>query len=469
VPANRQVGTMLSVTINEMERECSTPDSGAKAVIDHLADILVIEVLRGHFREAPNGAYIAAVRDSKVGQALELFHEEPARDWSVRSLASAVHMSRSAFAERFHRLVGLAPMQYVSKWRMELARAMLIESNSPIGEVAAACGYENRESLSKAFRKEFGLSPTAVRHRETTRSIILPSVPGIHQGTVQKILYSPFEANRLRIQNRALFVDVRDPHAYAEGHIPGAVNVPELFYMLSFTTAEGLQAMCDDIEKALISSGINPGRTVIFVEDNLVTRFGSSCRGFFQLTLFGHHSVGILDGGLEHWVAQGFPTNIEPVNAERSDLSFQIRRNLIATVDDVIEALKHSEVKLLDNRDQEEWLGTVSAPAPFYEPDFLPRSGRIPGARWIEWRNFMKTVDGITHFERPERIRALCAQVGLYPGDEVIVYCFKGARSSNTCVALQLAGFRHVRNYYGSFNEWSRDAVLPVNAEQLRL
>jgi thiosulfate/3-mercaptopyruvate sulfurtransferase len=79
----------------------------------------------------------------------------------------------------------------------------------------------------------------------------------------------------------------------------------------------------------------------------------------------------------------------------------------------------------------------------------------------------METIDGITHFKSSAEIIALCAQAGLYPDDDIIIYCFKGARAANTYIALKLAGFKHVRNYYGSWNEWARNASLPVMSVQL--
>jgi thiosulfate/3-mercaptopyruvate sulfurtransferase len=126
----------------------------------------------------------------------------------------------------------------------------------------------------------------------------------------------------------------------------------------------------------------------------------------------------------------------------------------------MVEALANPSIKILDNRDADEWRGESSSP---YGIDFAPRKGRLPGARWIEWYKFMEDRDGIPHFKSPEKTRALCAQAGLYPEDNIIVYCFKGARASNTYIALKIAGFDKVRNYYGSWNEWSRDPELPID------
>jgi thiosulfate/3-mercaptopyruvate sulfurtransferase len=75
----------------------------------------------------------------------------------------------------------------------------------------------------------------------------------------------------------------------------------------------------------------------------------------------------------------------------------------------------------------------------------------------------MKPSEDIQHLKSPAQVRAICAQAGLYPQDEIIIYCFKGSRASNTYIALKEAGFEDVRNYYGSWNEWSRDPELPIH------
>ena len=148
------------------------------------------------------------------------------------------------------------------------------------------------------------------------------------------------------------------------------------------------------------------------------------------------------------------PSNFQP----------RMQKNFLATLGDMITAVDNPKVKLLDNRDEDEWRGISSSP---YGVDFAPRKGRIPGARWIEWYQFMDSSQEIPHFKSAEEIRAICAQVGLDINDDIIIYCFKGARAANTYIALKLAGFKHVRNYYGSWNEWSRHLDLPIDDEKL--
>lgn len=280
-----------------------------------------------------------------------------------------------------------------------------------------------------------------------------------------KIIYTPSEANQKLISEEAILIDVRTAEEYEKAHIPGAVNIPEMFTTLSMTTPEGLQDMQDIFTPLFSKAGIRFDQTVIVYEDSLNTRYGGSCRGYFQLCLFGHKDVGILDGGLSQWLQDGLPVTSEPTKATASDFQPRIQHDFLATLDDMIAVIDNNPgVKLLDNRDEDEWRGISSSP---YGVDFAPRKGRIPGARWIEWHKFMDTSQDIPHFRSAEEIRALCAQVGLDVNDDIIIYCFKGARASNTYIALKMAGFNKLRNYYGSWNEWSRHPELPIDDEKL--
>ena len=97
-----------------------------------------------------------------------------------------------------------------------------------------------------------------------------------------------------------------------------------------------------------------------------------------------------------------------------------------------------------------------------YGKDFCSRKGRIPGARWIEWYRMMKPTPNGPLMKSGEEILAECATVGIGATTPVVLYCFEGARASNTLVALKEAGIENVRLYFGSWNEWSRDPSLPI-------
>ena len=277
-------------------------------------------------------------------------------------------------------------------------------------------------------------------------------------------LFSPQKTQQMISDGTAIAVDVRDSDAFESAHLPGAVNIPEMFYELSMSTEEGLREMENTFIPLFSKAGLSKDKTIIVYEDSLNTRYGGSCRGFFQLSYFGYPNVGVLDGGMAQWQAEGLPLTDRIESYPATVIIPEYDRSFFVDKAEMLAALENPQVKILDNRDADEWRGESSSP---YGADFAPRKGRLPGARWIEWYNFMSADDGIPHFLPADRTRALCAQVGLYPEDDIIVYCFKGARASNTLLALKIAGFEHVRNYYGSWNEWSRDPSLPADQEVL--
>lgn len=274
----------------------------------------------------------------------------------------------------------------------------------------------------------------------------------------EQILYTPHEVERLRQAGRVLLIDIRDKVIYKQGHIPGAVNAPEVFYYLSESTPAGLAALHETFRQTFSRAGVTPGTVVIFYEDSLDSRYGSSCRGYWLLTYLGHPSVGILDGGFSEWQAAGLPVDALPAMPAPSDFAVRPRRELLATREEVLAALGNPRVVILDNRDAEEWCGDSSSP---YGVDFAPRMGHIPGSRWIEWYRFMNR-EPVPAFRPPAEIRALCAEQGILPESDIIISCFKGSRASHSYVALKLAGFTRLRNYFASWNEWSRDPALPI-------
>lgn len=124
----------------------------------------------------------------------------------------------------------------------------------------------------------------------------------------------------------------------------------------------------------------------------------------------------------------------------------------------MLQAIDDPSFVLLDNRDQAEWVGAPSSP---YGLDFCPRKGKIPGAVWIEWYDFMYREKDIPWFKDADEITQIRQEIGLTTDKTIYIYCFKGSRASNTLMALKMAGFTNVKNYFGSWNEWSRIPSLP--------
>lgn len=277
----------------------------------------------------------------------------------------------------------------------------------------------------------------------------------------QKILFSPAEAAAAMQADKAVLIDIRAPEAYQAGHIAGAVNVPDVFSYLAETSPSGLQALHDQFAELFGRAGLDGEKIAIVYEDALNTRYGGSCRGYWLLQYLGYPQVGILDGGLRAWQEAGGAVDSVAAMPAVAVFPTRPRTELLTTKHEMRAALADPAIKLLDNRDRDEWLGESSSP---YGKDFAPRKGRIPGAVWLEWYELMDTSQSVAAFKSAEQVRALAAERGLTPADDIIIYCFKGARAANTYVAMKLAGFDRLRIYLGSWNEWSRDESLPIEA-----
>ncbi|PTA45047.1 AraC family transcriptional regulator [Micromonospora sp. RP3T] len=136
-------------------------DPGQEAVLDRLLDLLLIAALREWFDRpgAAAPAWYRAYADPVVGRALRMLHHDPARPWTVASLAAGVGISRAALARRFTGLVGEPPMSYLTGWRLALAADLLREPGATVGAVARRVGYGSSFALSAAFKRRYGVSP----------------------------------------------------------------------------------------------------------------------------------------------------------------------------------------------------------------------------------------------------------------------------------------------------------------------
>ena len=280
--------------------------------------------------------------------------------------------------------------------------------------------------------------------------------------TTAPVLIAPAELQSLMASEPVVVIDTRDPGAYAAGHLPGAVNLREIFTFLASSTAEGLQQLKQTFAEHFGAVGLSGTETAVFYEDALNNGYGQSCRGYYLLTWLGYPKIKVLDGGISAWKADGLPVSTEAVAPRPAIFPTGLpTADVMLTKDDVKAALGDPSVTLLDVRDVDEWTGESSSP---YGKDFAPRKGRLPGAKWIEWYRFMKPGAHGPRFKSPLEVQAECATACIAPTDTVYLYCFKGARASNTFLALKQAGFTDVRLYFGSWNEWSRDPALPIDS-----
>jgi AraC-like DNA-binding protein len=163
-------GEWIESTIRHLASERETARAGRSALLAKLAEALFIETLRRYMAELPRQrtGWLAAARDSAVGHALGAIHREPARAWTVASLAQQAGVSRTVFAERFARLLGEAPLTYVSRCRMQLGARLLETTDDTVLQVALNAGYESESAFNRAFKREFDLPPARYRNQRRT-------------------------------------------------------------------------------------------------------------------------------------------------------------------------------------------------------------------------------------------------------------------------------------------------------------
>jgi AraC-like DNA-binding protein len=172
--------------IGQLIREATRPGPGNRALLARLSELLFMEIVRWQlsYMAAGRRGWLAGLSDPQVGRVLTLLHAEPARSWTVDELAQRAAMSRAALAKRFVELVGETPMQYLTGWRMQLARRLLTESPFGLAEIAARVGYDSETAFNRAFRRAVGMPPASWRQTKISTQRIEDEHPGEKAMTV---------------------------------------------------------------------------------------------------------------------------------------------------------------------------------------------------------------------------------------------------------------------------------------------
>jgi AraC-like DNA-binding protein len=153
-------------------RESFAPRPGGETVLAKLAELLFVEALRRYIELLPEQerGWLAGLRDRFVGRALALLHERPGHSWTVDELAENVGLSRSSLSQRFTDIIGQAPIQYLTRWRLTIAAQRLRNESSSLARIADDSGYDSEAAFNRAFKRALGTTPAAWR-RGATRSI----------------------------------------------------------------------------------------------------------------------------------------------------------------------------------------------------------------------------------------------------------------------------------------------------------
>ncbi len=254
-----------------------------------------------------------------------------------------------------------------------------------------------------------------------------------------------------------VIIDVRGKAAYEfGGHIPGAVHTTWHDYSDPNAVAKGLiDPDMKRMEQRMRALGLNSDSRVV-IYSNPFDNWGDEGRMFWMLEYLGHTNLHILDGGWVKWVEERRPFEHGRVTPKPGNFTVKPASRTIITKDELKGLVKgaHPNSVIVDARSLEEYLGK--------EVSGIPRAGHIPSAIHVAWNGFLNKNATVKDLAV---IRAGLDEKGLQQDQEIICYCTGGVRSAWLYFVLKLAGYQNVRNYPGSWWEWSRDFVCPVEKD----
>lgn len=283
------------------------------------------------------------------------------------------------------------------------------------------------------------------------QKVILGLIVLIQAGLLQaqtRLVSTEWLANNLNNKDIVL-IDMSDGLQYQRFHIPGAINLP-YGYLNKNLKGVSLSAGQSQIIKLLGQVGISQDSYVIAYDDSGGL---NAARLLWELDQLGHPQKAMLNGGLVKWIREGRKISYQEPAIKSVPYKPKLTgSSATASLIDVEPAKRNGKSVLLDVRSEEEYLG---------DPRY-PRSGHIPGAKWWEWDQAVN-FDGDFTIKKAEQLKKELAKVGLTDQQQpVTVYCRSGHRAAHAYFTLRGLGFKNVRVYDGSMNEYEKHNDMPL-------
>ncbi|WP_432407782.1 rhodanese-like domain-containing protein [Wukongibacter sp. M2B1] len=283
--------------------------------------------------------------------------------------------------------------------------------------------------------------------------------------TNPEVIISAVKAKEvIESEEKVVVIDIRKSAEYLLGHIPKAVNL----WRPDYSAGEGeykyggMKASKENFVKLLGEIGID-NDTMVLLYDAKGDYDGA--RFMWQLEMLGHKKMALIDGGINGWKASGLDTTTQKPEIAKKEYKFdgELDTSKLATIEDVKAAIDDPNVIILDTRSLEEATGESLKKGAY-------RKGRIPSSIFIEYKNAINVGDGEdTTFKTVEELRKLYESKGVTPDKTIIPYCQSGVRSAHTTFVLShLLGYENVKNYDGSWIEWSYNKDLPLETGEIK-
>jgi thiosulfate/3-mercaptopyruvate sulfurtransferase len=254
------------------------------------------------------------------------------------------------------------------------------------------------------------------------------------------------------LKDRVIVADTRTEQQYMQGHIPGAVWL-DISGIGARTSESALPLLHQELAAKFSILGITGAEQIVFYDESMGTK---APKALWFLTYAGYRWGRVLHGGFGAWQKAGLPVSTE--KTVRPTKAFNVNANpaIFASTDYVAKRIRNAATVILDVRGHDEYSGKDMS-------QHCARSGRIPGAVWLEWTQLLENP---LSYRQVADLEKRLKDVGATPEKEILVYCHQGNRASNTYLALQLLGYPRVRNYVGSWHEWATRLDLPLEKDE---